>query len=258
MTQTATQTDSVREIEHKVVDIGWSLPEGQLPVVVNYEYRINHCVQAALVVVDEINAFCVPGHGPLAPRREDSAIDRMIDLTDILAKGFYNHCWPIIVPKDCHDGIEFPWPFHAQRGTADAELVPRLKWLDQVADLIIEKDCVNTWIGAEVPWLAGVCDHCGASFSTATTNSLRKFLIKRNIKTLVVVGICTDICVMQLVLSILSARNNGLLPDFRDVVVVPKACATYEAPGHSRKLMHHIGLYLMQQSGAILADNIVF
>ncbi|MFA5021363.1 MAG: isochorismatase family protein [Patescibacteria group bacterium] len=252
-----TQTATAIEVEKRIVNIGLALPQEQAPITIIPEHVIDPSNQAALVVVDEIFAFCVPGYGPLAPRREEPTITRMIILTDTLASRFQSRGWPIIVSKDCHDGIEFPWPLHAQRGTVDAQLVSELRWLDQAAALIIEKDCVDTWIGAEAPWPAGECSHCGASFSTATTNYLREFLIKRNIKTLVVVGTCTDICVMRFVLSIFSACKK-LLPGFHDVVVVPRACTTYEAPGHSRELMHHMGLYLMQQSGAILADNIVF
>lgn len=47
---------------------------------------------------------------------------------------------------------------------------------------------------------------------------------------LLVVGICTDICVLDFVLAILSARNHDMLPPLQHVFVYSKACATYDLP----------------------------
>jgi len=50
---------------------------------------------------------------------------------------------------------------------------------------------------------------------------------------LLVVGICTDICVMDFVLTALSARNHGVLSPLREIVVLGPACATYDLPRHA-------------------------
>lgn len=47
-----------------------------------------------------------------------------------------------------------------------------------------------------------------------------------------VVGICTDICILDFVGTTLSARNTGLVPPLEDVVVYSKGCATYDLPVH--------------------------
>lgn len=47
---------------------------------------------------------------------------------------------------------------------------------------------------------------------------------------IVVVGICTDICVLDLVVTMLSARNHGVLPPLEEVVVYSEGCATYDLP----------------------------
>ena len=44
------------------------------------------------------------------------------------------------------------------------------------------------------------------------------------------VGICTDICVLDFVCSTLSARNIGLVPPLEDVVVYSGGCATFDFP----------------------------
>lgn len=45
-----------------------------------------------------------------------------------------------------------------------------------------------------------------------------------------VVGVCTDICVLDFVCSTLSARNRGFLNPLEDVVVYSRACATFDIP----------------------------
>lgn len=47
---------------------------------------------------------------------------------------------------------------------------------------------------------------------------------------LLVVGVCTDICVLDFVCSTLSARNRGFLVPLEDVVVYSRACATFDIP----------------------------
>lgn len=47
-----------------------------------------------------------------------------------------------------------------------------------------------------------------------------------------VVGICTDICVLDFVCSALSARNRGLLSPLEDVIVYSRGCATFDLPAH--------------------------
>jgi len=84
-----------------------------------------------------------------------------------------------------------------------------------------------------------------------------------------VVGICTDICVMDFVLTFLSARNHGLMPSLTEIVVHEPGCATYDLPraavtelglpataSHPQALTHHMGLYFMHSRGARLAGSI--
>ena len=86
-------------------------------------------------------------------------------------------------------------------------------------------------------------------------------------------GILSDffLAIQEVDFVVLCARNAGLLPYLKDVVVCVPACATYDLPlevcrqiglpdtaAHPRELLHHIGLYQMQNAGAILAEKIVF
>lgn len=49
---------------------------------------------------------------------------------------------------------------------------------------------------------------------------------------ILVVGICTDICVLDFVCSTLSARNRRFLAPLEDVIVYSHGCATYDLPVH--------------------------
>ena len=88
-------------------------------------------------------------------------------------------------------------------------------------------------------------------------------------RTLIFVGICTDICVLNAVLASLSARTRGFLGDVRDIVVFEPGCSTYDlsaqdaqalglAPdqAHPAALYHAMGLLLMRNQGARIASEI--
>lgn len=47
---------------------------------------------------------------------------------------------------------------------------------------------------------------------------------------ILVVGICTDICVLDFVCSALSARNRRILTPLEDVIVYSRGCATFDIP----------------------------
>lgn len=54
---------------------------------------------------------------------------------------------------------------------------------------------------------------------------------------ILVAGMCTDICVLDFVSSVLflSARNSGFLPPLENVIISSQACATYDLPLHVAK-----------------------
>lgn len=47
---------------------------------------------------------------------------------------------------------------------------------------------------------------------------------------LLVVGVCTDICVLDFVCSTMSAKNRGLLNPLENVVLYSHGCATFDFP----------------------------
>ena len=221
-----------------------------------------------LVVVDEVEGFCIPGKGNLAPPAGAMPwmIERMIRNTSSLAESFRARNFPILVLRDSHiKGVpEPPYPEHCVEGTGEDLLVPQLQWLAACNGVMhLRKDCLDGFI-------AGIWDGDGQ-------NSVVNWVNAENVEALVVVGICTDICVADFVCTMLSARNHflavgrsKLMPKLQDVVVFEPACSTYDLPRaaalaaglpaqatHPVHFMHHMGLYIMASRGAMLASSIV-
>ncbi len=211
---------------------------------------------AGLAIIDVQNGFATVGAGALAPARPNAQVARMVDETDHLARRFAEAGMPIAVFLDWHDSDrpEPPYPPHCIVGTGEEELVPALAWLAECPQAtLLRADCINDFVG---------------SIDLATgRNAALDWINDHRLDTLVVVGICTDICVGEFVATMLSARNHRMMPGLRDIVVYEPGCATYDLPrpaaealglpptaAHPQDLAHHMGLYLMASRGAVLAS----
>ena len=221
--------------------------------------------QAGLVIVDEVNGFCAVGGGNLAPPAPDAQIKKMVEETNQLASRFAEAKAPILAFLDTHEPgkPEPPYPPHCERGTGEEELVPELAWLEDCgAATLMRKDCINGFVGGmEASYVGG--GH--GQFH----NKVVDWINGHRLEAVITSGICTDICVMDFVLTLLSARNHGLMPTLKDIVVYEPATATYDLPrataeelglpataAHPKAETHHMGLYFMASRGAILASEL--
>ena len=214
--------------------------------------------RTGLVIVDEVNGFATVGMGPLAPPAPNGQVDRMIAETDRLARSFAERDLPIAAFLDSHvpGKPEPPYPPHCEIGTGQENLVPALEWLHGCRQAtLIRKDCINGFVGS-IDIESG-------------RNRIVDWVNGNTVETILAVGVCTDICVMDFVLTMLSARNHGLMPTLADIVVYEPGCATYDLPrevalsidlpetaAHPQALTHHLGLYFMASRGAVLASEI--
>lgn len=213
--------------------------------------------KVGLVIVDEVNGFATVGAGNLAPPAPNAQVSCMVAETTRLARAFDEAGRPILAFLDTHetDKPEPPYPPHCVKGTGEENLVPDLLWLeDAAAATLIRKDCINGFVGAIGP---------------DGRNGVVEWVNAHDLQALLVVGICTDICVMDFVLTLLSARNHGMMPTLVDIAVHEPGCATYDMPletasslglpptaAHPQMLTHHMGLYFMASRGAVLVDKV--
>lgn len=214
-------------------------------------------VKTGLVLVDVVNGFCTVGAGNLAPRMPDKQISRMVDNSARLASVFCEKKWPVFAFLDTHhpDIPEHPYPPHCIIGTDECELVPALKWLENEPNVTLRrKDCIDGFLG---------------SVEKDGSNVFVDWVKRNQIEVILVLGICTDICLLDFVCSALSARNRGFLAPLRDVVVYSKGCATYDLPvqvarhmkgalAHPQEIMHHVGLYMAKGRGAKVVSEVSF
>lgn len=228
----------------------------ELPVEpISYELRGK---KAGLLIVDIVNGFATVGAGALAPPVQNKQIDQMVEQSNQLAKEFLDSQKPVALFLDTHEPgkPEPPYPPHCEKGTGEEELVPALKWLENEKNAtLIKKDCINGFVGSIE--------------NTTNQNHVVNWCKSNQLETLIVVGICTDICVMDFVLTMLSARNHEMVPGLKDIVVYEPGCATYDLPKpvvselklpktatHPQYVTHHLGLYFMASRGAIIASKL--
>ncbi|KAF5738037.1 nicotinamidase 1-like isoform X1 [Tripterygium wilfordii] len=232
------------------------LLKSELPVE-QESLTLNGDVNTGLVLVDVVNGFCTVGAGNLAPQQPNKQISEMVDESVRLARAFCEKKWPVFGFIDCHhpDVPEHPYPPHCIAGTDEARLVPALQWLENEPNVKLRfKDCINGYLG---------------SVEKDGSNVFVDWIKDNQIKVILVVGICTDVCVLDFVSSTLSARNRGFLPSLEDVFVYSGGCATYDLPvdvaraikgaiAHPQDLLHHVGLYMARGRGAKIISEVSF
>ncbi len=212
-----------------------------------------------LVIVDEVNGFATVGAGNLAPPAHNPQVGTMVAETDRLARAFTAKGWKILAFLDTHvpGKPEPPYPPHCEAGSGEENLVPELAWLEQDPNsTLVRKDCINGFVGAIRP---------------DGSNAVVDWVNEAGLVRLLVVGICTDICVMDFVLTLLSARNHDLMPSLKDISVYAEGCSTYDLPlsvteslglpktaAHPQNLAHHMGLYFMASRGAEIVGQVSF
>ena len=212
-----------------------------------------------LIIVDVVNGFCTIGYGSLAPTEHNQQIATMVAESNRLAQEFIARGMPVLLFLDTHEPgkPEPPYPPHCEKGTGEEKLVTELEWLENHPQAtLIEKDCINGFIGSiDV---------------TSGNNKLIQWVNQNKLEALVVVGICTDICVMDFVVTMLSARNHDMVTTLKDIAVYTEGCSTFDMTSemvaqlglpktaiHPQDIAHHMGLYTMAERGAFIASAIL-
>jgi len=230
----------------------------KLDLVINQtSYNIKK--NSGMLIIDEVNGFCTVGAGNLAPLKKNYQVENMVKETNKLAKIFNEKSLPIALFLDTHedDRPEHPYPPHCIKGTGEEKIINELEWLMESSALKINKDCINGFIGA--------------INLENNENIFIKWIKDYEIESLIVAGICTDICVLDFVLTCMSAINHQIINPLKEVIVYSEACATYDmniedvkrlnlekSMVHHQETYHNLGLKIMQMRGAKIANQINF
>lgn len=175
-------------------------------------------MKECLFVVDMINGFIK--EGAMHDEKIMSIVPNIIRLCE-------SHEDRIFI-QDTHesDAIEFKsFPSHCVKGTSEAEIIDELQ---PYVKETIQKNSTNTF----------------HALNKAILNQYDRFVI---------VGCCSDICVMQFALSLKTYLNHMNMD--KDVCVPQNCIATYDAPIHNADEYHHMALNMMAQSGIIVDER---
>ncbi len=183
--------------------------------------------KTALIIVDLVNGFVRKG------AMASPLIESIIPVTARLAEKCKKLGIPVAALADCHkeDCAEFgSFPVHCLENTFESELVEELR---DCGYYLIKKNSTNGFHEKEFM-------HALVSNPTVTT--------------FVIVGDCTDICVMQLCLTMKTwfTRQNR-----QSEIIVPVNCVeTYDAPGHNADFMNIAAYKIMKDSGIKFVSEI--
>lgn len=181
-----------------------------------------------LVVVDLVKGFVTEGN------MADPKINHIIPESRKLVERFLTKDNPVIYIKDCHekDAIEFNrFPVHCVKGTREAEMVYELIGFEKYVT-VFEKNSTS------------------AMFAKDFINTINQM---ENLEEVVIIGCCTDICVMNLAIPL---QNYFDEVNKRIQITVPKnAVETYDAPVHPKDEYNEMAFKFMQQAGINVVNN---
>lgn len=123
----------------------------------------------------------------------------------------------------CQEFTKFP--VHCIEGTEESEVIEELKTFEKEA-LVYQK---NSTSGIYAP------------------NFMQDISNMRNLKEVIIIGCCTDICILNLAIPL---QNYFDQKDLNIKVTVPRnAVETYNSPDHDRQKYNEMAFALMKQAG---------
>lgn len=186
-------------------------------------------IETLLINVDMVNGFV--REGAMADSYIEHIIPEQIKLMEQTTKNNEG----IAIIKDTHkeNCREFKrYPVHCVEETAESELVDELKKFEPDA-LVYKKNSTSTM------------------YASGFIEDIEKM---GNLKEVIIVGCCTDICVLNLAIPL----QNYFDEKDRDIkITIPKnTVETYDAPYHNREEYNEIAFKLMTQAGINLVESL--
>lgn len=185
-------------------------------------------VRRLLISVDTVVGFVEQGN------MADTFIQRIIPESERLVEMFLHNGDVVVFVKENHtEGcVEFNrFPEHCVQGTEETLMTHRLRKYEEHA-IVIGKNCTS------------------AIFAEGFLETINQMA---NLEEVVIIGCCTDICVLNLAIPL----QNYFDQHNKEIkIVVPKnAVETYDAPEHPREEYNEIAFKLLTQMGVELVDK---
>lgn len=194
-----------------------------------------------VLVVDMINGFCK--EGTMADKDILQIVPNQISLLKKIQRNKRKELDNIIFIADSHkeDAKEFnAFPKHCLKGTVEEKVIDELLELFPTnLPKIVKKNSTNAFYSLQE--------------NTEVINSLSYYDYEK----IIVIGCCTDICVMQLVLSLQTYINENNLTQ---EIIVPVDCVeTYDSGNdyHKAENFNEMALTLIEQSGVKIVSQII-
>ncbi|MGL5068585.1 MAG: cysteine hydrolase family protein [Sarcina sp.] len=184
----------------------------------------------ALIVVDMVKGFY--NEGPLANEKVGEIIGdivRLDKMTTDFKKIFF-------IDSHSEDAREFKsYPPHCVAGSVEEELIDELlqsESLNNKNTMLVKKNSINGF-------------HC---------EELRAVVDDEKIKNIIVVGVCTDICVKNFVMTAITYLNQFNLD--KEIIVPANMVETFDADFHNREYWNLTSLFEMKTNGAKIVKDI--
>lgn len=175
-----------------------------------------------LVTVDMINGFIKEGH------LHSSSIKRIIPTVKLLNSQLNNSARVFFSDSHESDSLEFKnFPKHCIVGSRETEIIDELKELSQSA-MIYSKSTTNGY------W----------------TYEFRKLLENNSFDNVIITGCCTDICILNLALTLntyfISNKENT------NIIVVENGVDTFDSPEHNADEYNRMTFKILKANGITL------
>ena len=180
-----------------------------------------------LLVVDVIKGFLNEGNMSFTDG------DVVVEPIEALVKEYIKNGDKIVTFRDQHqeDSLEFKsYPKHCIVGTNEVDLVDQL-----------------------IPYQHQYIDMPKNSTNGTNTKAFQKLLKENTFSEVVVVGVCTDICVLQSVLSLITYFYENDIDT--KVSVVKDAVETFDNDDHKRDYYNQLSFDLMRNASANMIDS---
>lgn len=187
--------------------------------------------EKTIFVIDMNNGFV--NFGAMANPKYNALVPEQLDAIEMVRND--NGLVNFILKGHNDDALEFKtYPKHCVLGTKEAELIPEFKNEQYKEDTrVYYKNSINGMLNIQL------------------LNDLKNMT---NLKEIIIVGVCADLCVMDFART-LSRYLDQLNLDV-NIHVIESAIDTFDAPGHNRDEWLKISKMVMQQAGIDVVPNL--